>query len=121
MTPDIVADTRWFKSPYVGVVNFKVLKIGCLYRKLTTYIGPNNRSLICLQLIKINITEVWLNESKPKYRNMVTMEWGSLSRSLKHIVARHTLKLLYEAKNDYEIYYYLCNLIFGVHLYLISW
>merc|ERR1719505_413183 len=26
VTPLIVADTRWFKSPYVGVVNFKVLK-----------------------------------------------------------------------------------------------
>ena len=26
VTPDIVAETRWFKSPYVGVVNFKVLK-----------------------------------------------------------------------------------------------
>ena len=26
MTPDIVAETRWFKSPYVGVVSFKVLK-----------------------------------------------------------------------------------------------
>ena len=26
MTPDMVAETRWFKSPYVGVVNFNVLK-----------------------------------------------------------------------------------------------
>merc|ERR1712117_399971 len=26
VTPLIAAETRWFKSPYVGVVNFKVLK-----------------------------------------------------------------------------------------------
>lgn len=26
VTPDIAADTKWFKSPYVGVVSFKVLK-----------------------------------------------------------------------------------------------
>ena len=26
MIPDIVAETRWFKSPYVGVVSFSVLK-----------------------------------------------------------------------------------------------
>lgn len=26
VTPLMVADTRWFKSPYVGVVSFKVLK-----------------------------------------------------------------------------------------------
>ena len=26
MTPDMVAETRWFKSPYVGVVSFRVLK-----------------------------------------------------------------------------------------------
>merc|ERR1719308_823428 len=26
VTPDMVRDTRWFRSPYVGVVNFKVLK-----------------------------------------------------------------------------------------------
>lgn len=26
VTPDIVADTKWFKSPYDGEVSFKVLK-----------------------------------------------------------------------------------------------
>ena len=26
VTPDMVRETRWFKSPYVGVVNFKVRK-----------------------------------------------------------------------------------------------
>jgi len=26
VTPDIAAETKWFKSPYVGVVSFKVLK-----------------------------------------------------------------------------------------------
>lgn len=26
MIPDIAADTKWFKSPYVGVVSFNVLK-----------------------------------------------------------------------------------------------
>ena len=26
VTPDIVAEMRWFKSPYVGVVSFSVLK-----------------------------------------------------------------------------------------------
>ena len=26
VTPDMVALTRWFKSPYVGVVNFNVRK-----------------------------------------------------------------------------------------------
>ena len=26
MTPDIVADTRWFRSPYVGVVSLSVRK-----------------------------------------------------------------------------------------------
>ena len=27
VTPDMVRDTRWFKSPYVGVVSFRVLNI----------------------------------------------------------------------------------------------
>ena len=26
VTPDMVAETRWLRSPYVGVVSFKVLK-----------------------------------------------------------------------------------------------
>ena len=26
VTPDIATETRWLRSPYVGVVNFKVLK-----------------------------------------------------------------------------------------------
>ena len=26
MTPDMVAETRWFKSPYVGVVSLRVRK-----------------------------------------------------------------------------------------------
>ena len=27
VTPDMVRDTRWFRSPYVGLVSFRVLRL----------------------------------------------------------------------------------------------
>ena len=49
--PERPAETRWFKSPYVGVVSFRVLKpmlrlnvITCQFRQMNTHVQSKTLS-----------------------------------------------------------------------------